>query len=133
MGFCGVYSFLFFLSLLGFRLTRLTIPRSLSSFKGEAFSYLSVFSARQDFGIWVSSISQITFLVFQWTKGNCLFVFIFLRTNGNSLCLHPSTNKRQLPKYLHPSTNKRQLSKYLHPSTNKRQLPSFRSLKIYHV
>ena len=47
---------------LGIRLTRLTIPRSLNSFKGEVFSFLSVFSAQYDFGIWVSSISHIMWL-----------------------------------------------------------------------
>ena len=56
---------------LGIRLTRLTIPRSANSFKGEAFSFLSVFSVQHDFGIWVSSVSQI-------------------------MCLLSPTNKRQL-------------------------------------
>ena len=44
---------------LGIRLTRLTLPWSLNSFKGEVFSFLSVFPVRHDFGILVSSISQI--------------------------------------------------------------------------
>ena len=48
------------------------------------FSFLSVFSARHDFGIWVSSISQIMFLVFQRTAGNSLWY------------LHPSTKKWSL-------------------------------------
>ena len=42
---------------LGIRLMRLTIPRSANSFKGEAFSFLSVFPARHCFGILVSSVS----------------------------------------------------------------------------
>ena len=50
--------------------------------KEKLFSFISVFSAWHDFGIWVSSISQ-------------------------TMCLHSSTNKRQLP--------------------------SFRSLKSYHA
>ena len=56
---------------LGIRLTRLTIPRSANLFIGEAFYFLSVFSVRHDFGIWVSLVSQI-------------------------MCLHSLTNKRQL-------------------------------------
>ena len=44
---------------LGICLTRLTIPWSASSFKGEAFPFLSVFTVQHDFGIWVSSVSQI--------------------------------------------------------------------------
>ena len=53
------------------RLTRLAIPRSTGSFKAEALSFLSGFSARHCFGIWVSFISQIT-------------------------CLHSPANKSQL-------------------------------------
>ena len=34
------------------------------------FPFLSWSSARHYFGIWVSFICQIMFLVFQWTKGN---------------------------------------------------------------
>ena len=56
---------------LGIRLTTLTIPQSANSFKREAFSFLSVFSARHYFGIWVFSISQI-------------------------MCLHTPTKKRLL-------------------------------------
>ena len=69
------------------RLTRLTISRSAGSFKGWAFSFLSAFSARHDFGIWVSSTSQIMFLIFQRTKGNCLCVLIPRRINSNFLCV----------------------------------------------
>ena len=54
---------------LGIRSTRLTIPRSVNSFEGEAFYSLSVFSARHDFGIWVSSVSQILCLHFSMNKG----------------------------------------------------------------
>ena len=64
---------------------RLTLSRSLCSFKGDFFSFLSVFSAQHDFGICVSSISEIMFLVFQRTKGNPLYVFILRRINSNSL------------------------------------------------
>ena len=47
---------------------RLTIPWSANSFKGEAFSFLSVFFALHDFGIWVSSVSQIMRLHFPMNK-----------------------------------------------------------------
>ena len=69
---------------LGIRLMRLTIPRSPSSFKGEAFSFLSVFSAWHDF----------------WNLG-------FFRIPNYVLSF--SINKRQLLMCLHPSTNKWQL------------------------
>ena len=55
---------------LGIRLTSFTIHLGANSFK-EAFSFLSVFSARHNLGIWVSSVSQI-------------------------MCLHCPMNKRQL-------------------------------------
>ena len=54
---------------LGIHLTRLNIPWSANSFKGEAFYFLSVFSALYDFGIWVSSLSQIMCLHFPMNKG----------------------------------------------------------------
>ena len=47
------------------------MTRSANSFKGEAFSFLLVFSAQHDIGIWASSVSQI-------------------------MCLHSLTKKRQL-------------------------------------
>ena len=47
------------------------MPRIANLFSGEAFTFLSVFSGWHDFGIWVSSVSQI-------------------------MCLRSSTNKQQL-------------------------------------
>ena len=69
---------------LGIHLMRLTIFRSAGSFKGEALSFLSGFSARHYFGIWVSFHIQIT-------------------------CLHTPTKKRQLIMCIHPLINKWQL------------------------
>ena len=46
-------------------------PLNGNSFRGEAFYFLSGFTAQHDFGIWVSSVSQI-------------------------MCLRPPTNKRLL-------------------------------------
>ena len=66
---------------------RLTIPRSASSFKGEALSFLSGFSARHYFGIWVSFIFQIT-------------------------CLHSPMKKRQIIMCLHSLMNKWQLTSF---------------------
>ena len=70
---------------LSIHLTRLTIPRMASSFKGEAFSFLSVFSARHDFGI--SGFFRIPNYVFPFIepKGNCICVFTLRRINGNKL------------------------------------------------
>ena len=42
---------------------------------------------RHYFGIWVSFIFQIMFLVFQRTKGNSLCILILWRLHGNSLCI----------------------------------------------
>ena len=60
------------------------LPRSLNSFKGEIILFLSVFSAQDDFGIWVSSTSQIMWLHSPTKKRQML------------MCLKPSTNKQQL-------------------------------------
>ena len=132
--FCGVYSFLFFLSLLGFhthlisdktkinnclfprgqvfsldiRLTRLTIPRSAVSFKEEALSFLSGFSEQHYFGIWVSFISPN---------------YVSSLSDEKTATLHVSP----------PLTTKWQLIMRLHPVMNKWQLTCLRSLKIHHV
>ena len=69
--------------------------------KENVFSFLSWLSARPYFGIWVSFISQILFLVFQRTKAIVtrwpdLCVFILWWLHGNSMRLHPEMNERQL-------------------------------------
>ena len=53
--FCGVHSLL-----VGIRLTRLLCLGVWIHSKYNLFSFLSGFAARQYFGIWVSSVSQIT-------------------------------------------------------------------------
>ena len=70
---------------LGIRLTRLTIPRSLNSFKGEVFFFFSL---------------SVLYAAWLWNLG---FFHI------PNYVLSFSMNKRQLLMYLHPSTNKRQL------------------------
>ena len=70
---------------LGIRLTRITIPRSLSSFKGEVFfSFLSMFSAWYDF--WNLDFFHIPNYVLSFSTNNRQIL----------MCLHPSTNKWQL-------------------------------------
>ena len=53
---------------MGLRSKRITILQSASSFKGVVFSFLSVFSARYHFGIWLSSLSQIMSSLFNEQK-----------------------------------------------------------------
>ena len=72
------YSFLVDeLTALGIRLTRFTITRRANSFKGETFSFLSVFSVWHYFGIWFLPYPKLFVFTFLRTKGNCLVSVIW--------------------------------------------------------
>ena len=57
--------------------------------KEKLFSFLSGFSAQHYFGIWVFSISQIMFLVFQWTKATPMRLHPLRNKRKHIMCPHP--------------------------------------------
>ena len=106
--FWGLFSYRGQVFSLGIRLTRLTIPCPVHS--EHKLLLFSAFSARRYFGIWISFIFQIIFLVFQRTKATpyasssceewtatilCIFTQQWL--NGAYLiCLHSVMNEQRL-------------------------------------